>query len=480
VPFGSSALQFACINGDSRHENRGRSNSTASLSRDVVTQASALHDLLNHEVRPPIACGDDSRARPSVSAGRTRSVRGDSVEIPSTSREIELLCRFRYHIAPWLDNNNSASFFGVGLLSLARGQRAVTAAILALALQHLLLTSRQYENLTGLGSRISWYREEAEHKILTEPPEIQYVVQSILLLQKVLSASPQDWRSLTAEFSIVAKGLLLDELAVPEAIWWLWLRIGNLCYSSIHCMALLTAVSVLDLATSILSSCSPSIDLLTLRQPRLSPSAQLKVPNTQSTPLLLLAAATSLVYDRDSADSPASITEASQAHKHSTTYWLDLWSDCQRWYRRRSPEMRPVLSCGAVEAAHIDPSNAATLPIELYSSSQALLTNIAYHMTCLLLLSRKPHTVRLPSVDSTRQALSESWHVQMVAGIASKNEFEEQWDPILIAALVGIGPKLTHKSQRDTIIACLKTANQTTGFILDDAVKRLHEGWAEG
>jgi hypothetical protein len=137
-----------------------------------------------------------------------------------------------------------------------------------------------------------------------------------------------------------------------------------------------------------------------------------------------------------------------------------------------------VFSCGAVEAAQIDLSNAASFPVELYSSSRALLPNVAYHLACLLLLSCKPRSAKLSGADASRQTLSESWHIQIIAGIASKNEFKEQWDPVLIAALIYIGPRLTHKSQRDVVLDSLKTASAVTSLVLDDEVKNLKEIWA--
>lgn len=155
--------------------------------------------------------------------------------------------------------------------------------------------------------------------------------------------------------------------------------------------------------------------------------------------------------------------------------WADLWAECQTWYRQRPEELCPVLRCQAIEAGQIDPSSPASFPIELYSSPIALLSNVAYHLASLLLLSRKPRLVK-PSADSKR-VLSESWHVQSVAGIATRNDFKEQWDPILIAGLIHIGPRMTHESQQEALLSCLARANAATGLVLDYEIQALRSAW---
>lgn len=142
----------------------------------------------------------------------------------------------------------------------------------------------------------------------------------------------------------------------------------------------------------------------------------------------------------------------------------------------------PVVKCRAVEAAQIDPSSAASFPIELYSSALAILPNVVYHLTSLVLLSSRPRLVRvstssLSSSADSRRALSESWHVQSIAGIAVRNEFREQWDPILIAGLIYIGPRMTHRAQQDAVLGCLRRAEEATGMLLEREAAALKEGW---
>ena len=222
----------------------------------------------------------------------------------------------------------------------------------------------------------------------------------------------------------------------------------------------------------------PLTDITAITLSRQSPSSLRGTPALQQASLLLLAAALSIVYDDNHNGSSESPQRPQNSHQYPSDDWLALWSDCQTWYRRREPELCPILSYRAIEAAQIDPSNSAALPTELYSSSRALLPNIAYHTACILLLTCKPRSAKPLSVDSTRQFLSESWHIQIIAGIASVNEFEEQWDPVLIAALLFIGPRLTHQAQRDVVLDCLNRASEMTGLVLNNDINSLKATWA--
>jgi hypothetical protein len=153
-----------------------------------------------------------------------------------------------------------------------------------------------------------------------------------------------------------------------------------------------------------------------------------------------------------------------ESEEPASSSWADVWTECQLWHHRRREPMLPVVSCGTVEAGQIDP-NSASMPIELYSSAQALLSNATYHFASLILLCCRPRLIKPPPSIDSRQALSESWHIQSIVGMAMQNEFEtSQWDPILIAALVFVAPRLTHHSQREVLQKCLHRAEKATGL----------------
>lgn len=159
----------------------------------------------------------------------------------------------------------------------------------------------------------------------------------------------------------------------------------------------------------------------------------------------------------------------------SGTRWLNLWNECQLWYQNRPPEICQFLSCRSVEAGIIDPSNTAFFPIEIFLSPLALVQNVAYHLASILLLTSKPRLVELQATSG--QASSKAWHMNLIAGACERNDFAEQWDPVLIAGLLLIGPNMTHDSQQKVLLQCLRRAGHATGINLTDEITNLQACW---
>lgn len=161
--------------------------------------------------------------------------------------------------------------------------------------------------------------------------------------------------------------------------------------------------------------------------------------------------------------------------KSFASRWLSLWNECQLWYQNRPPEMCQILSCRSVEVAIIDPASTALFPIEIFSSPLALVQNVTYHIASILLLASKPRLVELQA--SSRQASSKAWHMHSIAGACERNDFAEQWDPVLIAGLFLIAPNMTHDSQKEVLLQCLRRASQATGLDLADEMMNLQTCW---
>lgn len=155
--------------------------------------------------------------------------------------------------------------------------------------------------------------------------------------------------------------------------------------------------------------------------------------------------------------------------------WSSLWSNCQQWYHSRPVEMQPILEIGSVEAGQIDADNDSSFPIPVYTSSIALQCNIVYHISSRLLLLRKPRLLRLSSRQ--RHLSSLSWHAQQIAGSATRNDFPEQWDPILIAGLLWIARDMTYPSQQESLISCFRQISSSTGIKLDEEIQALRARW---
>lgn len=156
--------------------------------------------------------------------------------------------------------------------------------------------------------------------------------------------------------------------------------------------------------------------------------------------------------------------------------WHTLWLRTQAWYDTRPMEMQSLVDVGSIEMSQIDPMNSASFPIHLYSSAIAVQAATFYHITALLLLHHKP---RLLNVPGRRQHLtSPNWHARAIAGIATSNEFPEQWDPIVIASLLYIAKDITHFAQQHAILQCFRNIAAQTGILLEEEAEQLRAQWA--
>ncbi|KAM3434431.1 hypothetical protein NHJ13734_006001 [Beauveria thailandica] len=158
------------------------------------------------------------------------------------------------------------------------------------------------------------------------------------------------------------------------------------------------------------------------------------------------------------------------------TDWQTLWLRIQAWYDARPVGFQSLVDVGSIERSQIDPMNAASFPIHLFSSAIAVQAATFYHITALLLLHHKP---RLFSIPGRRQHLtSANWHARAIAGIITSNEFPEQWDPIVIASALHIAKDITHSAQQQAMLACFQKITSQAGIPLGEEAQQLRARWA--
>jgi hypothetical protein len=155
--------------------------------------------------------------------------------------------------------------------------------------------------------------------------------------------------------------------------------------------------------------------------------------------------------------------------------WILVWADCQLWYSQRPVELRQVVEVRGLEVDRIDEQNIASFPILIYSTPLALVSNIVYHITSLLLLTQRPKL--LPFLAGPRWSTSYTWHAQSIVGIATSNDSPVQWDPILVAGLIFVGKDMTHVSQQSVILERLRAITTATGMNLTGEIQALERGW---
>jgi hypothetical protein len=150
--------------------------------------------------------------------------------------------------------------------------------------------------------------------------------------------------------------------------------------------------------------------------------------------------------------------------------WFELWSRCMSWFQDRPRKMKPVL-----ESPDEEPRHNQSFPIDVFTSATSLQANLVMHISAVTLLSQKP---RLTNATSSFQRLgSRSWHIQKIARMLVGNHFNEQWDPIVIAALLSIAKEMSHPSQQEALLSCFREISKTTQIPIEKDVSNLCARW---
>ena len=161
--------------------------------------------------------------------------------------------------------------------------------------------------------------------------------------------------------------------------------------------------------------------------------------------------------------------EMTESHLCSWDHWSELWTTCTLWFQKRPRSMEPLLE-SPYGSDQGDP-----FPVDLFTSVTALQANLVMHMSAIILLAHRP---RLGNVAGMSNCLrSRSWHVHKVARMLVGNHFNEQWDPIVVAALIFIAREMSHVSQQKALLQCFGEIARTTHIPVGEDVARLRESW---
>jgi hypothetical protein len=224
---------------------QGSNSGATSIARSHVTSCSVRNPLVRNDalersiqLNPLNHLINDSRRAPT---GRTINKSHNRTYSDSTfsrrlldrqgpangDQETGLLRHFRYNLAPWIDVGDPESFFGIKIMLLARSNRPLLAALLALAARHRSLIYRQ-QNIDDLESSLK-FREEAERGLVLEDDHVSRVKKVLLLLEVLFCSSPLQWRTLKFHQMGIPGGL--TSLGAPggelsEPLFWLQFKIG--------------------------------------------------------------------------------------------------------------------------------------------------------------------------------------------------------------------------------------------------------------
>jgi hypothetical protein len=235
----------------------------------------------------------------------------------------------------------------------------------------------------------------------------------------------------------------------------------------------------LDLAASILANSPPSTSIFLPSQDAMMNDASLTM-QTYDECLGCLANSLRLVHhelipqlSQFHEPQPPRSTTGSRSSSSSYHQWSDLWATCTLWFQARPRVMEPVLEAPDVTADH--QAQGDPFPPDVFTSATALQSNLVMHMSAIILLAHRP---RLGDVAGLSPRLkSRSWHVHKIARMLVGNHFREQWDPIVIAALLFVAKEMSHVSQQNAILACFQEIARTTHIPMEGDVAGLREGW---
>ena len=132
--------------------------------------------------------------------------------------------------------------------------------------------------------------------------------------------------------------------------------------------------------------------------------------------------------------------------------------------------MEPVVEGSETSATEDEP-----FPPDVYTSAVALQANLVIHLSALILLARKPRLTQ--AHGAARILLSRSWHAQKITRMAVWNDFDEQWDPIVAAALLLVSREMTHASQQQAISSCFDRMMNATQIPLEEDINSLRLYW---
>ncbi|KAK0761244.1 hypothetical protein N5P37_006192 [Trichoderma harzianum] len=383
--------------------------------------------------------------------------------LPPGDQEIALLRHFRDNLCPCLDIGGSKSAAGLDIMVLANSSKPLMSSILWLASEHYASISLQSE--IDLTPEAVTYRQHATEGLELEPDDttVKHIGHGLLTLKELLGSKPRQWTGILARSNIYDTTITFvpPEETIDSLFW---------------------ALLKFDLAASIIGKQSPKISICTLRDTASRLTFRPGARYDCQASLLRLGECLHIVYGTD--DSLSSVSNGSNRQESPTSetqltnfwsQWTSLWRECQDWHKHRALEVQPLLVVDSIEMSSINTPDDPSFPMLLFTEPLALVVNITYYITSLLLLSRRPRLSRLWAHSSL--VTSMAWHAQSIAGALTSNQYPESWDPVVFAGVLMAGKAMTHESQQMSLLKQLHKMINAVGLNLRSEVQELQSSW---
>ncbi|PYI01126.1 hypothetical protein BO78DRAFT_25136 [Aspergillus sclerotiicarbonarius CBS 121057] len=369
-----------------------------------------------------------------------------SAGVMTDAEKLELLCHYRYQVAPWLDICDLGHPFGITAVQMALGSEQLMMALLGLS--DTCVLRKDVGCAQGFGRIEPFDRGLWSDSVPTVTTEVALMV-VMEELRYLVSDISRAWKSMR-----IYKTKVLDSLVhrafspgIGSSIYWMFFR--------------------LDLSAALANDIPIQMQLPICPLPSFSMLSRIEEvqekTRTYAHVLLWLCGKALMVYHQQASEQHA-------APRQLLDSWLQVFEELDQWYHLRPDEFLPM-----VDVSDNLSQTGTGFPLLLFVNGAGVFCNQLYHTAMLLLLQCKPRTALLNLQSPT---LSPLWHSQRICGIALNNDRRESWDPCLVASFLVAARRMTHESQQHEILEGLKRICTITGWSLDEYLTQLREDWS--
>jgi hypothetical protein len=156
--------------------------------------------------------------------------------------------------------------------------------------------------------------------------------------------------------------------------------------------------------------------------------------------------------------------------------WTKLYTATENWQVCLGTGAQPILAINGVKAADSE-DILTSFPLVIYTNRVDFYTSFLYHLSCLLLLQSRPHSLRRMKSACLKTI---PWHSVQLCGISKSNRLAWSWDPIVVAALLYAGKFLSYCGQQSEMVQLLQDLSELTGWKTRKEIEKLKEFWNAG
>ncbi|KAJ5928724.1 hypothetical protein N7466_007680 [Penicillium verhagenii] len=427
--------------------------------RPDVTNLCSPRGSISHLHTPTPFSDSDTFSRSGRESRRSRS--GRFIDL-SPEREHILWQNYLNEICSWLDMFDNNHHFASTFPQMAKTSPHLRYSILALSARQL----ERLQNEKSQSESLSLY-QEAIHLLLPAlenktTPVIASCV--ILCVLEMLSCNPKEWRRHLdgCAYLIQAAGINGFSGKEEQALFWCFARM-DLCGGLISEEE--TIIPIHNWRPRDMSCVEASLLFLSSAKNNFDAYANYTVYLCAET-LGVLFGGSKTAHPCTSC--PSSTDEEGNSYIHR---WQEVFRHAELWYENRPSQMKPVFTVAVATPGYTGKDR--PFPTVLYGNGDAISGNQLYHVCALLLLQRKPKTLKL-----SKKPKSVLWHARQICAISASNAHHGCWTNALQPLWIA-GKVMSHYSEHAAIVDTLIRIEHETGWATAWRVEDLKEFWGD-